>query len=185
MKDHIFRIAVTAQMSWILGGWMAAKMLPAAWAERGYWAVGGEWLLILLAAAVGGWLGSCLADRVIDTEAKKNGPPVTSTYRRAQGCEDYEASRPKYNLGGLQMQENAKPINISIEASGKISVDPNGGIMVGSICLEEALYTALPERTKGLYLEDKSFNGAITVIVTEDPLPYFRLDGAQKEEADE
>lgn len=31
--------------------------LPAAWAERGYMGgVGGEWLLILLAGAAGGWL---------------------------------------------------------------------------------------------------------------------------------
>ena len=31
--------------------------LPAAWAERGYTGgVGGEWLLILLAGAAGGWL---------------------------------------------------------------------------------------------------------------------------------
>lgn len=31
--------------------------LPAAWAERGYMGgIGGEWLLILLAGAVGGWL---------------------------------------------------------------------------------------------------------------------------------
>lgn len=31
--------------------------LPAAWAERGYMGgIGGEWLLILLAGAAGGWL---------------------------------------------------------------------------------------------------------------------------------
>lgn len=31
--------------------------LPAAWAERGYMGgIGGEWLLILLASAAGGWL---------------------------------------------------------------------------------------------------------------------------------
>lgn len=71
MKDRIFRIAVTTQTAWLLGGWMAVKTIPAAWAERGYWAVGGEWLLILLAAAVGGWLGSGLADRVIGIETKE------------------------------------------------------------------------------------------------------------------
>ena len=70
MKDRIFRIAVTAQMAWLLGGWTAARMLPAAWAERGYWAIGGEWLLILLAAAVGGWLGGGLANRVIIAEKR-------------------------------------------------------------------------------------------------------------------
>lgn len=69
MKDRIFRIAVTAQMAWLLGGWMATKMIPAAWAERGYWAIGGEWLLIIFAAVVGGWLGGGLADRVIGIEA--------------------------------------------------------------------------------------------------------------------
>lgn len=71
MKDKLFRIAVAAQMAWLLGGWMAVKLLPAAWAERGCWAIGGEWLLILLAAAVGGWLGSDLADRVIKTETNR------------------------------------------------------------------------------------------------------------------
>lgn len=38
---------------------MAAALwaLPAAWAERGYMGgIGGEWLLILLAGAAGGWL---------------------------------------------------------------------------------------------------------------------------------
>ena len=82
------------------------------------------------------------------------------------------------------MQENAKPINISIEARGKISVDPHGGIMVETTCLEDALYTALPERTKGLYLPDKSFTGSLTLVVTENPMPYFNLDGAQKEEVE-
>ena len=70
MKDRIFRAAVTAQMAWLLGGWMAARMIPAAWAERGYWAIGGEWLLILLAAAVGGWLGGGLANWVIIAEKR-------------------------------------------------------------------------------------------------------------------
>ena len=35
----------------------ALRALPAAWAERGYMGgIGGEWLLILLAGAAGGWL---------------------------------------------------------------------------------------------------------------------------------
>lgn len=42
--------------------------LPAAWSERGYiGGIGGEWLLILLAGAVGGWLTARLL-RVLEGE---------------------------------------------------------------------------------------------------------------------
>ncbi|MBQ7859220.1 MAG: hypothetical protein IJ347_03675 [Faecalibacterium sp.] len=57
MKNHLLRIALALELAWIAGGTMAIFQLPAAYRWRGYWAIGGEWLLILLAAAVGGWIG--------------------------------------------------------------------------------------------------------------------------------
>lgn len=72
MKDSLFRFAITAELAWICGGGMAAMQIPSAYAWRGYWAIGGEWLLILLAAVVGGWLGDSLAGLVIKAETKTN-----------------------------------------------------------------------------------------------------------------
>jgi len=58
MKNHLLRIALAIELAWIAGGTMAVHLLPAAWAARGFrGGIGGEWLLILLAAAVGGWIG--------------------------------------------------------------------------------------------------------------------------------
>lgn len=53
-----------ARVNWggIFGGLMgalvaAAVWVPVAYAQRGYWAVGGEIFLIGLAAGLGAWLG--------------------------------------------------------------------------------------------------------------------------------
>lgn len=43
------------------GGLAALKLIPAAYSFRGYHAVGGEWLLIILAAALAAWLAGKLA----------------------------------------------------------------------------------------------------------------------------
>lgn len=58
---HIFQRAVNfllaAEVGLICTMVTALWALPAAWAERGYMGgIGGEWLLILLAGAAGGWL---------------------------------------------------------------------------------------------------------------------------------
>ena len=58
---HIFQRAVNfllaAEVGLVCAMAVALWALPAAWAERGYMGgIGGEWLLILLAGAVGGWL---------------------------------------------------------------------------------------------------------------------------------
>lgn len=57
MSEKRFRALLSVELAVLLGGGTAAWALPAAMAERGYWAIGGEWLLILAAAAVGGWIG--------------------------------------------------------------------------------------------------------------------------------
>lgn len=57
MNDKLYRALLSLELGWVLGSCTAAWALPAALAERGYWAIGGEWLLILAAAAVGGWIG--------------------------------------------------------------------------------------------------------------------------------
>ncbi len=58
---HIFQRAVNfllaAEAGLVCAMAVALWALPAAWAERGYMGgIGGEWLLILLAGAAGGWL---------------------------------------------------------------------------------------------------------------------------------
>lgn len=58
---HIFQRAVNfllaAEAGLVCAMVTALWALPAAWAERGYMGgIGGEWLLILLAGAAGGWL---------------------------------------------------------------------------------------------------------------------------------
>lgn len=53
-----------ARVNWggIFGGLLgalvaAAVWVPVAYAQRGYWAIGGEIFLIGLAAGLGGWIG--------------------------------------------------------------------------------------------------------------------------------
>lgn len=58
---HVIQSAVNlllvAEVGLVCAMATALWALPAAWAERGYMGgVGGEWLLILLAGAAGGWL---------------------------------------------------------------------------------------------------------------------------------
>lgn len=58
---HIFQRAVNfllaAEVGMVCAMAVALWALPAAWAERGCMGgIGGEWLLILLAGAAGGWL---------------------------------------------------------------------------------------------------------------------------------
>ena len=53
MNDKLFRALLSVELTLLLGGGTAAWALPAAMAERGYWAIGGEWLLILAAAGIG------------------------------------------------------------------------------------------------------------------------------------
>ena len=60
---HIFQRAVNfllaAEVGLVCAMATALWALPAAWAERGYMGgVGGEWLLILLAGAAGGWVAA-------------------------------------------------------------------------------------------------------------------------------
>ena len=44
----------------LLGALVAAAVwVPVAYAQRGYWAVGGEIFLIGLAAGLGAWIGGC------------------------------------------------------------------------------------------------------------------------------
>lgn len=69
---HIFQRAVNfllaAEVGLVCAMVVALWALPAAWAERGYMGgIGGEWLLILLAGAVGGWLTARLL-RVLEGE---------------------------------------------------------------------------------------------------------------------
>lgn len=56
MNDKLYRALLSLELGWVLGGGTAAWALPAAMAERGYWAIGGEWLLILAAAGLGLYL---------------------------------------------------------------------------------------------------------------------------------
>lgn len=56
MSDKLFRALLSVELGWTLGGGTAVWLLPAAMAERGYWAIGGEWLLILAAAGLGLYL---------------------------------------------------------------------------------------------------------------------------------
>ena len=50
-------ILLAAEVGLVCAMATALWALPAAWAERGYMGgIGGEWLLILLAGAAGGWL---------------------------------------------------------------------------------------------------------------------------------
>lgn len=60
MKNTTFRILLAVELAWLCGGGMACLLLPAAMAERGYMAIGGEWLLIGAAAALGWSLGRSL-----------------------------------------------------------------------------------------------------------------------------
>lgn len=60
MKHTIFRLALTAELAWLCGGGMACLTLPAAYAQRGCMAIGGEWLLILAAGAAGAQLALAL-----------------------------------------------------------------------------------------------------------------------------
>lgn len=58
---HTFQRAVNfllaAEVGLVCAMGTALWALPAAWSERGYMGgVGGEWLLILLAGAAGGWV---------------------------------------------------------------------------------------------------------------------------------
>ena len=52
----ILDLAICAECAFITGGTAATHLIPAAYAERGYWAIGGEWLLILAVTALGWWL---------------------------------------------------------------------------------------------------------------------------------
>lgn len=56
MSDKLFRALLSVELALLLGSCTAAWALPAALAERGYWAIGGEWLLILAAAGIGLYL---------------------------------------------------------------------------------------------------------------------------------
>ena len=56
MSDKLFRALLSVELAVLLGGSTAAWALPAAMADRGYWAIGGEWLLILAAAGLGLYL---------------------------------------------------------------------------------------------------------------------------------
>lgn len=56
MSDKLFRALLSLELGWVLGSCTASWALPAAMAERGYWAIGGEWLLILAAAGLGLYL---------------------------------------------------------------------------------------------------------------------------------
>ena len=55
--QSIVNILLAAEAGLVCAMAVALWALPAAWAERGYMGgIGGEWLLILLAGAAGGWL---------------------------------------------------------------------------------------------------------------------------------
>lgn len=56
MSDKLYRALLSVELALLLGSCTAAWALPAALAERGYWAIGGEWLLILAAAGIGLYL---------------------------------------------------------------------------------------------------------------------------------
>ena len=83
-----------ALTAWTMGGGMAVHLVPAANQWRGCWAIGGEWLLVALAAAAGWQLGWALALLVEKAEKK---PACGSSRRRAKGCEVVEASHPECN----------------------------------------------------------------------------------------
>ena len=57
MSDKLFRALLSVELAVLLGGSTAAWALPAAMADRGYWAIGGEWLLIIAAFIQGPWSG--------------------------------------------------------------------------------------------------------------------------------
>lgn len=56
MRDRIHKAILSLELAWLLGATAALHLIPAAYAERGYRAAGGEWLLILAAAGLGAWL---------------------------------------------------------------------------------------------------------------------------------
>lgn len=56
ISKKLLQLSRTAVGMTAFGGAAAAWLVPAAYAARGYWAVGGEWLLIALAGAVGAWI---------------------------------------------------------------------------------------------------------------------------------
>lgn len=55
--QSIVNILLAVEVGLVCAMAVALWALPTAWAERGYMGgIGGEWLLILLAGAAGGWL---------------------------------------------------------------------------------------------------------------------------------
>lgn len=57
-RVNLPRVNWGAYAGGLLGALVAAAIwVPAAYAQRGYWAIGGEIFLIALAAGFGAWLG--------------------------------------------------------------------------------------------------------------------------------
>lgn len=82
-----WKLIYATLLAFIMGGWMCLLTVPAANQWRGCWAIGGEWLLVLVAAAVGWQLGWTLGDLLTKNEKR---PACGCSHRRAKGCEDDE-----------------------------------------------------------------------------------------------
>lgn len=58
VPHHLARVNWGSLWGGLMGALVAAAIwVPVAYAQRGYWAIGGEIFLIGLAAGLGGWIG--------------------------------------------------------------------------------------------------------------------------------
>lgn len=55
--ERAMKTLLRMELAAMAGMLMAAMVVPAAYAQRGYDAVGGEWILVMLAAVMGWQLG--------------------------------------------------------------------------------------------------------------------------------
>lgn len=68
-----------------------------------------------------------------------------------------------------------KKICINLEATGSIEFDSIGTISVNRRDICEALFEALPLDATSDYIKRKTFNGTITIVLTEDPRPELLI----------
>ncbi len=69
----LVKIGISVFAAWLISLWA----IPAAYAERGYPAAGGEWLLILAVGALAYWAAARWLDIRIKT--RKGGPRIGNT----------------------------------------------------------------------------------------------------------
>jgi len=54
---RLYQLLIGTWAAIFAGAYAAQWLLPFAYLERGYWAIGGEWLLILAVMFIAGWGG--------------------------------------------------------------------------------------------------------------------------------